>query len=320
MNKFHFILILLIGSILVACEEKERIFPEFGDGDVSTGAFARLTDGVNGIFDFYDPAASEIDFTVEFYDLNEGRDVASYSWTASYLDSETGERSPEVEVLSIPASDFIINDFGLPSTTVRFNLLNTLDALGMSVDSIEGGDQIRYEGTITLEDGRTFTRFNTGSNVISGASFRGTFVVDQSIICPSDLEGTFEVVTTTPTAWPDGTSCDPNKWTGEVTWTETAEGVYTVSDFSYGAYHACYGGVGSGEPASPSFPGGSLQVQDACNILSPIGASQFGELYTFNSVSVDGATLTIDWENDYGESGVSEITRTDGKEWPPLTN
>lgn len=317
MSKLYFAFILL-SLLFVSCEEEDRTFPEFGDDDVQTGAYARLTDGVNGIFDFFNPAESEIDFTVEFYDVNEGRDVASYSWTASYINNETEETVGPVPVLDIPSSEFTINDFGLPSTTVRFNLQETLDALDVPTDSLNGGDQIRYEATITLNDGRTFTRLNTGANVIGGASFRGTFIIDQAIICPSDLEGTFTVTTTTPAVWPADTECNPNEWTGEVTWMETSEGVYTVSDFSYGAYHACYGGVGSGIPDSPSFPGGSLQVQDACNILTPIGASQFGELYTFNSVTVEGDSLTIDWENDYGESGVSVLVRTDDKQWGPL--
>lgn len=320
MNKLHFALLLLVGLLFAACDEKERAFPEFGDDDVLTGAYARMTDGVNGIFDFFNPAESNIDFTVEFYDLNEGRDVTSYSWTASYINNASGETSDPVEVLSIPASEFTVNDFGLPATTVRFNLEETLNKLNVDVDSINGGDKIRYEATITLKDGRTFTRFNTGSNVISGTSFRGTFIIDQAIICPSDLGGTFDVVTTTPVSWPDGTTCDPNMWTGTVTWTETTEGVYKSSDFSNGSYHACYGGVSSGLPDDPFYPLGTLQVQDACNILGPIGASQFGEIYTFNSVTVDGNVLTIDWENDYGENGVTVFTRTDDKMWPQLTN
>ena len=317
MTKFHFTLLLLLGLFLVGCEEKERAFPEFGDANVATGAYARMTDGVNGLFNFFDPENSEIDFTVEFYDVNEGRDVASYSWTAIYINNQGGDDVGPVEVLTIPASSFTINDFGLPSTTVTFNLEETLDALNVPVDSINGGDEIRYEATITLNDGRTFTRNNTGANVISGASFRGTFILDQPIICPSDLSGTYSLMATVPTDFPDG-PCAATSYTGESVWTENAEGVYNVTDLTFGAWTACYDGNTSGSPSST--PGGTLQLQDACNRLSFTGADSFGDSYTIDNLTVDGSVLTIEWSNTYGESGTAVITRTDDTDWPPLTN
>ena len=78
-------------------------------------------------------------------------------------------------------------------------------------------------------------------------------------------------------------------------------------------FRSCYGGW-TGVPA------GTLKVQDACGILSPTGSSQWGELYWFNDVSVanSNADLTIDWENDYGEAGVSTLSNWSGGAWPDL--
>ena len=45
---------------------------------------------------------------------------------------------------------------------------------------------------------------------------------------------------------------------------------------------------------------------------------RWGETYTFNNLTVDGKSLTIDWVNDYGEGGITTLTRTDGKNWPAL--
>ena len=61
-------------------------------------------------------------------------------------------------------------------------------------------------------------------------------------------------------------------------------------------------------------------MQDACGILSPTGASQWSEVYVFNDVSVSNgnADLTIDWVNDYGESGVSTLSNWSGGNWPDL--
>lgn len=314
MKIFKLSLLALFIVVFAACEETDRTFPEFGDDDVQTGAYARKIDGVNGIFDFFDPAGSNIDFTVEFYDVNEGRDVANYSWTATHINNAGGDNTGPVPVMSIDASSFGTSDFGLPSTTINFSLGQTLTDLGLTAADINGGDNIRYEATITMNDGRTFDRFNTGSNVISGASFAGTFILDQPIICPSDLGGTYDVSTTAGLPWPYPCPGAGAPWTGTTTWTESAEGVYDVEDFSFGGYYSCSG------TETNTLPGGTLQVQDACNILAPIGASRWGEVYTFTSVTVSGSDLTIVWENDYGENGTSVISRTDGTDWPPLTN
>lgn len=314
MKKLQFGLLAALLLMFTACEEKERAFPEFGDDDVETGAFARMIDGVNGIFDFFDPAGSEIDFTVEFYDLNEGRDVAAYNWTATHINNAGGDNTGPVDILAIPSSSFGTSEFGLPSTTVSFTLEQALTTLGLTTDDINGGDAIRFEATIVMNDGRTFSRANTGANVISGGSYRGTFLVDQSIICPSDLGGTYSVTSTASLPWPYSCPGGGAPWTGETTFTEVAEGIYEVPDFSFGAYYSCSGNENN------TLPGGSLQIQDACGIIAPIGASRWGEVYTFSEVSVNGADLTIVWSNDYGEAGTSVISRTDGSEWPPLRN
>ncbi len=318
MNKLHFLFLLALTWGLTACEERDRAFPEFGDDDVKTGAYARLIGDVRGIFDFFNVADSEIDFDVEFYDVNEGRDITSYDWTASYVNNSGGDNVGPVPVLSIPSSSFTVNDFGLPATTVRFDLGEVLSALGLSEDDINGGDAIRFESSLTLNDGRKFDRFNTGANIISGASFRGLFLLDQSIICPSNLAGTYALTTTTPTAYPDG-DCAATSFTGESVWEETSEGVYNVDDLTFGAWSACYEGASG--PTVESAPGGSLQLQDACNRLGFIGADRFGDSYTITNLTVEGSVLTIEWNNTYGEAGTAVLTRTDGTEWPAdLTN
>ena len=316
MNKFHLLYLPILAVLAFsACEEKDRIFPEFGDPDVATGAFARMTGGVDGIFNFYAIDESEITFNVEFYDVNQGRDVAAYNWQATYVDNNGGDNVGPVDVLSIPSSSFTVNDFGLPSTDVSFDLPEVLSALGVDQDSVSGGDAIRFEATIVMNDGREFTRNNTGSNVISGASFRGTFLVDQTIVCPSDLAGTYALEASIPESYA-GETCLATSFTGESVWSETAEGVYTVNDLTFGGWSACYDGNSGSDISSP--PGGSLQLQDACNRLSFVGADQYGDSYTIDALSVDGSVLTINWSNTYGESGTATLTRTDGTDWPPL--
>ena len=163
--------------------------------------------------------------------------------------------------------------------------------------------------TITKTDGTVFTNENTGPNMKSSNAFRALFYLDVSIICPSNLAASFDA---SSVGWCGATGTYSGSWE-----LAGAENLYKVSDgdFSYGAYFACYGGW-TGKPM------GTLKIQDACNVLSAIGASQWSEVYTFNSVSVNASatTVTIDWVNDYGEAAVSGLTRNDGGTWPAGLN
>ncbi|MGB3545706.1 MAG: hypothetical protein WBA17_01960 [Saprospiraceae bacterium] len=287
-----------------ACEEKERAFPEYEE--IEHGAFPRLIEGIDGVYDFFAPDESAITFTVEFYDDNDGQNVAEYNWDVSYIVSG-GDNVGPVPFRSFSASEFGRSEFGLPSLTATFSFADALDALGLTTDDIEGGNVIRFGSTIVMNDGRTFSADNTGSNVIGGGSFQGLFRINQAIICPSNLAGTYEQTTT------DTWCGEAGPFDGTSTWTEVGIGVYEVEDFSFGAYEPCYG-------AGSTLPGGSLQIQDACGTLTPIGTSRWGEVYVFEQVSVDGPDLTIVWTNDYGEGGTATFTRTDGTDWPPLNN
>ena len=150
---------------------------------------------------------------------------------------------------------------------------------------MNAGDKFIFNfNSVTLSDGRTL------------APAANTVV---EFLCVSELEGSF---TTSTRGW-----CGIVQ-TGTADWTQVADGIYETYDFTYGAYLACYSWTG--------IPEGSLQIKDTCGKLEPIGASQWGEIYWFNNVTVSGIDLIIDWENDYGEAGVSTLTRTDGNNWP----
>ncbi|MCI5082293.1 MAG: hypothetical protein MRY78_11380 [Saprospiraceae bacterium] len=300
---FGFVLLFAFSSC-----EKDRAFVEFDD--LEKGAFARKIDGVNGTYDFFNIDGSTIDFTVEFYDENQGQDVAEYNWTVEYVDNANSTTSAPVTIANRPASSFTPSADGLPSTSFSFGMREVMDALGLGDNDIAGGDAFRFKATIVMTDGRTFTAENTGTNIISSAPFSGWFRFDQSIICPSDLGGVFDYTTTE-------TWCGAAPISGTAEWIDEGNGVYNTVDFSYGAYELCYG---AGATLPHEDGAGDLRIENACDIIKPIGASRWGELYVFESVSTSGPDLTISWSNDYGEAGTVTLTRTDGRDWPNLTN
>lgn len=227
--------------------------------------------------------------------------------------------------LASPAASSIAFDLGTKGEAVSSLLITK---------SINGGAE---------SDLTTITSFPSTIDVTFDQALAGTGI-DASDLAPGD-NAVFSFYLTTPTGtYPGGTlgidmSCVSSLegvyavstvgWCGDVyegmtEWVAAGAGAYNVidpadpenpaaGDFSYGAYVACYGGA--------PFPEGDLQILDVCNKITPIGKSQWGEVYTYNSITVDGNKLTIDWKNDYDpEAGVTTLTRTDGTDWPPLTN
>lgn len=288
-----------------ACEE-ERAFLEYDD--LEKGAFPRLLDGVNGEFNFFDPAGSGIDFTVEFYDEDQGKNVQSYAWTASYVDKATNTIGNPADVVTYTQSDFKPEpSTGLPSITVEITFQQVLDALGLTTDDIVGGDAIRMQGTLTRTDGKQFTALNTSSGILSnGPAFGAWFIFDQNIICPSSLEGTYSAQTTyhqhdfLPTY---------SENTQDVEWVALGSGQYDVVGFDGGLY-AEGGAYADGYGTSAL----TITVTDACGVISFGGAQDPWQLLLQDPTrpsTYDPATgvITISVLGDvYGENWTTVYT------------
>ena len=166
------------------------------------------------------------------------------------------------------------------------------DIDGVSVDDIELGDNFLFEVIVTSNTG-----LRTRSNVIMNAP----------VACKSDLGGTF-TYSTTVTGVGDGGNiggCN-NPVTGEASFDEDGAGFYRVSDASFGQYDCAWGDT----------PAVGVTLTDVCNTLTIGGSHQYGLIYTFVIKSNDGTNLELEWSNDYGDKGISVLTRTGGKTWP----
>ena len=293
----------------IACGEPEIPVELFDVMD--KGAFARKM-SQTGKYNFFDIANSSIELHVEYYDEAKGANIAEFDIDIEYVDIIHGgsKSKARTSFQTISSSEFVMNSDGYLSSDISLPFSGALAAVGATAADIDGGAYFRYHFTITKKDGTVFTNENTGPNMKSSNAIRALFYLDVAIVCPSALEGTFNTVTV---GWCGLTSAGMS-----FEWEKSgAENLYAVvgGDFSYGAYLTCYGGW-TGKPM------GNLKVQDACGILSPTGASQWSEVYMFNDVdlSADRTTLVIDWVNDYGEAGVTDMTNWSGGLWPAGLN
>lgn len=133
--------------------------------------------------------------------------------------------------------------------------------------------------------------------------------------CFSNLAGTYNYVTRncyTPGP-PPGNAAGP--FSGTVTFTASGSGVYAISDASFGGWLGLYGPQAN--PVNNTANG--VKLNDSCGRISYSGADQYGEIFTFTNLVINGSEMSFHWANDYGEYGDTKLLRTDGTSWPALT-
>lgn len=187
-----------------------------------------------------------------------------------------------------------------------------------SLDNLNGGDGFNFRNVTRLTNGREFSdstflsdspSFGTNrpnsltTNIIqASASTSFTCCVSTFVGCPSNLGGTYNVVTTATST--DGCCPDPVtvEYTSKIV--QTGATNYTLTDFSAGTYSAWY--CAPYGLCAATFEGLGATGLDVCGQFS-ISAGYWG---SSGAGSVDPATgvITIEWSNVFGDAGTSVYT------------
>lgn len=305
--------LLLLGA---SCTEIE---PNIPYATFDTGAYLRTISRTSTTFNFFDLSNGKFDITVEAVDAEDGKTVESVEVRVRHRRlvagvgnvfipaAGAGGAVNDVSVKTLTAADFKPND---QSRFLRANIQVTateiLTKLGVTAAQINGGDAFEIRLTLRDKKGRVFNDVNASGDVKGGAFFSSPFLYPVSVICPSELNGTY-AYSTLVTNSPFARSCDGKVLTGNVTWTRigTTTG-FTVSDASFGLF-TC---------AGDSWGTGNVRINDACGVLSFAGTDKYGSSYTFTFISNDGTSLVFDWKNSDNESGTTTLTAPSGKTWP----
>lgn len=201
------------------------------------------------------------------------------------------------------AGPFVIANITTLPTTVSFTAEEVAQAASIDLADLKG--RLDFKAKVTREDGTIFT-FDDFTGDLNNPGQRQAMQFSISLVCPSDLAGTFDYVSTNMVA--NGTPCGSSSLTGTVTWTESGAGVYTTTDASFGQFADCYGD----DPAT------GLSINDSCDLISVAGSDQYGDSYTYTVISIDGPSMTLQWANTFKDGGTVVLTRQDGKDWPQL--
>jgi hypothetical protein len=290
----------LVLWLVVSCRDESK-GPILTFESATKGAYIRLL-GKSGaeFFNILTPDDfnnSVFTYSVEFIDGAGGSRVTEYKLTVEYVDNDDSNGDDSfgpATFLVVPASQFVNGPNGNKALlNINISAADIATFVGTTYADIRPGDLFRFKGEVAVGN----MRFNSdnSSSTVEGSAFQGFFDFGILATCPSNLAGTYSY--TASNYW-----CP--EWTGgsidgTVEIIALGGGNYTFSDWSFGAYPACYGGQAAGW--------GTLKFTDVCAKVSFTGfTDNYGDTWTFVS-SISGNDWIIQWSNTYGESGQAAI-------------
>lgn len=202
-----------------------------------------------------------------------------------------------------------VTDFPKEYTISQSDIISAFAEIN-SADDFEIGDKLIITAELTLMNGKVIVIYNNDGSTNVGIDITNSPLYDFSqtynVACPSDLGGTYNVVSS-------GASTDPGvnpalnpatNYAYSVVITDNGGGSYKISDAFGGLYLLWYDIFGiTGET-----PG---TFSDVCGEISGQFAEPFGTdvIYT-GSVNQDTGVITINWINGYDDQAVMTLTKT----------
>lgn len=307
MLKYSFGLFAMALVFLSSC--RDTVTPNVPYTDFDNGAYLRTIARTSTTFNFFDLANSKFALTLEAVDNEDGATVQTVEIRVRHRRLIPGvglEFTPANDVLvsTLQASDFQPNpDSRFLRTTFEVPATAAISAVGLTPADIEGGDVFEFRLVLNDKFGRRFSSDNVTTNVAGAPFYASPFQYPVSVICPSDLAGTYQFDHLE-------TFCG-NTFSGSTTWTAVASapGSYTVSDGTFGAWQSCY---------PDTWGSGNVRINDACNTLTMSGTDKYGDSYSMTVLSVTPEVLTFEWVNTFGEFGTVAVKSNAGKPWPNL--
>lgn len=312
-NKYILTSILSILFLLLSCEESDKKPSPYDIGldNVTAGAYLKTLASETAINLFDIPNAS-FTVTLQHNDNAEGTLLQDVSVFLSFDDKTVvGEDDKSVdETLYTTLSASAFSSGNKPTITYVDATSNALTFLGLSEADLDGSDVISYRFELNLTDGTSFTNTNTNPNIISEQAFASPFLYTATVVCTTDLAGTHAFVASNLVA-DNGGPCPTGEVTGTVTWTDLGGGEYATSDLGFGQYEStCWND-------SPATSAGAT-FTDACGLIVSGGTDQYGLAYNWVITDITGPLMTIEWTNNYADSGTAVITKEGGTDWPEL--
>jgi len=288
---------LLMGALIFLSSCRDFVEPNIPYSDFDTAAYLRTISRTSTTFNFFDLANSKFALTLEAVDAEDGNTVETVEIRVRHR-----RLIPGVGLEYTPANDVLVrtlqkSDFA-PNSESRFLRVSfeipaseAISAVGLTPAQIEGADVFEFRLVLNDKFGRRFSSDNVTTNVAGAPFYASPFQYNVSVICPSDLGGTYNFTQTNMQSIYG--SC-PGTISGTTTFTPIA----------------------STPGAGDSWGSGNVRINDACGKLTMSGSDKYSASYSMTVVSVNAQDLVIQWLNSDGETGLVTIKSNSGKPWP----
>ena len=203
--------------MVTACNKKDNKLVDEVQATVERGAIVRTISLEGGSWNVVDDTET-ITIEMEMQDKEFGALLREVRVFADLVDNTSGNTIDPAEVLltTLPASVWADDVWGLPRTTFTTTLADVATALGgLNLGDYNCGDQFNLRLELELTDGRVWTNTDLAGTVSGGSYFSSplNYRISLIVLLPSD-----EV------------------YTGDYQLTQTAPGIFGVSDYADGVY------------------------------------------------------------------------------------
>ena len=301
---------LMATALIFLSSCRDFVEPRIPYATFDTGAYLRTIARTSTTFNFFDLANSKFALTLEAVDIEDGKTVQTVEIRVRHRRLIPGvglKYTPTSDALvkTLQASDFAPNaDSRFLRASFQVTSTEAIAAVGLTAADIKGGDVFEFRLVLNDKFGRRFSSDNVTTNVAGATFYASPFQYPVSVICPSDLAGTYDFTASEQKS--DYGTCAGGTFTGKTTWTKVGTSTrYLVSDGTFGLY-GCQGDVYKGD----------VGVSDACGVLSMSGVDGYGSPYSMKFISVTPELLTFSVTNGYDDFMVVKVKSNAGKPWP----
>jgi hypothetical protein len=201
-----------------------------------------------------------------------------------------------------------VTSFPKEYTISQTDIVNAFAEINSAAD-FEIGDQLIVTAELTLKNGTVIVIYNNDGSTNLGIDVTNSplfsFSQTYNVACPSDLGGTYSVISSgsSTDSGPTASENPISNYPYTVTIADNGGGNYTISDAFGGLYILWYDiyGITGDEPGT---------FDDVCGTISGLFPEPFGTNVNYTgSVDPDSGVITIDWINGYDDQGTMVLTK-----------
>ncbi len=206
MRKIYYkFLTFTLALIILGCSNEEKVIDKVFDETNTETPFLRILNVAGANLDLFDTSSVHSwELEYQLIPNNPSLDKLQsvdfeVSFTDNNADDPTDNSAGPVAFGSLSASDFTTpGDFGNVKTDFSYTLQEAMDALGLTLSNLSGGDTFLVTWEMTLTDGTVIGPTDVSGDVAAvGGYYSSQYQLQSSLVCifdqPDFFTGTYQI-------------------------------------------------------------------------------------------------------------------------------